>query len=105
MLDILTTLPHFFAFMIAFTSGFNVYAAVIVTATCASVFMYSTNSHATLDYTLALLWTVLDTWYLQESIVWNMIDFYLHYTMDKHWQWHLVSATKAGYIAWKICYI
>lgn len=99
----LTTFPHFIAAWIALTNGFAVYAAIITAATLASVFMHLTDSCVRLDYALATVWGMADAWHLRESIVWNALVFHLHFEMEKHWQWHLVSAAKAVYIAYAIC--
>lgn len=102
-IDTLTTLPHFLAAMIAFANGYPKYATVIAAATSASVLMHSTNSFAYLDYALAITWGLTDAYQFQESMAWNALILFLHFAMEAHWQWHLVSAVKASYIALKIC--
>jgi len=99
----LTAFPHFIAAWIALSNGYAVYAAIITAATLASVLMHMTDACVCLDYALAVLWSLVDAWQLRESIVWNALVFHLHFEMKTHWQWHLVSATKAVYIAWMIC--
>ena len=35
--------------------------------------------------------------------LWKQIHLAAHFYMNTHWQWHLVSVTKACYVAWNIC--
>ena len=114
MITVLSTLPHYLALL--FTGKNAVYSFVVFSSTSCSVYWHilgePRNEIWILDYMLAYMWFIaeLAVNHKEEALLITLLNFgvllvnkwtdtsrqyHFHHSM-----WHLLSASKAIYVAW-----
>ena len=96
---VLTTLPHYYAMVPALLANYPSYALVVFASSTLSVIWHSTGHMMELDYALAAVWCMYDTylsWKL--GVLLNLVVLLTNMfagAHDAHCAWHILSCSKS----------